>query len=446
MADADPRAPRRWTRRPLFSPTQMLTAEQLNLMMDDQRERTEKLMRGLHGNGVIFGLAATRGHGPEPLTVSCGMALDRHGRLLHWAGGAVTLPDHLVEMPKCADRFTLSIHYARREMPGAGCGPCAEQPQWIEEGVVYSLRKGCDPLDRPCPRADDGRCVSLDDYVCFRTASDEGPLPHAPDLDYACADAGPLCRIDCSEISYDPDAGIPIACVDIVNLCEDPRCEPEWGFGDVTAACGVRPYVYRTPLLYELIKGCQNDLARVQSIHWGEKWSIADGWPDEIDWNLFAEGVGQGPEIAFTKPVRIDTVHPGSFFLTAIIWERQADYLLTRRIPTRPEPIDGEGDFATRFRLRVNRGWIRNEIESRSELRSGGQIEITVRGQMIRDRCGNMLDALPLEYEPRTPPQSRPGDDFVALLRFSAERRRGDEDEEEAAEIDEPNRGVNRHD
>ena len=60
MAEADPRTPRRWTRRPLFSPSQMLTAEQLNLMADEQRARTEMLMRGLHGNGVIFGLAVTR--------------------------------------------------------------------------------------------------------------------------------------------------------------------------------------------------------------------------------------------------------------------------------------------------------------------------------------------------------------------------------------------------
>ncbi|MEA3016219.1 MAG: hypothetical protein QOI38_941, partial [Sphingomonadales bacterium] len=79
MADADPKAPRRWTRRPLFSPSQMLTAEQLNLMMEEERGRTEMLMRGLHGNGVIFGLAVTREPGPTSLTVTCGMALDRHG-------------------------------------------------------------------------------------------------------------------------------------------------------------------------------------------------------------------------------------------------------------------------------------------------------------------------------------------------------------------------------
>ena len=438
MADADPRATQRWTRRPLFSPSQMLTAEQLNLMMDEQRRRTEMLMRGLHGNGVIFGLAVTLNEGRTPLAVSCGMALDRHGRLLHWAGGAVTAAD-LVAMPECADRFTLSVHYAWREVPGAGCQPCSDRPQWIEEGVVFSLREGCGPLDRACPRPSEPRCIGLDDYVCMRTASEEGPLPPAPDLETACADGGPLCRIGCSDIFYDPDAGIPIACVGIINLCDNDDCAPQWAFGGVTAACDVRPYVYRTPLLYELIKGCQNDLARVQSVGWGPDASNADGWPAEIEWSLFAQAVRQGPEIAFTRPVRVDTIHPGSLFLTAIIWERQADYLLARRIPAVPTPLDAEDGFATRFRLRVNGGWIRNEIDTRSELRSGGRVELTARGQMIRDRCDNMLDALPLDYRPASPRQSRPGDDFIALLRFSAERGAPDEGEGDAAGHDDAN-------
>ena len=422
MADADPRAPRRWTRRPLFSPTQMLTAEQLNLMMDEQRARTEKLMRGLHGSGVIFGLAVTRGELPTQLIVSCGMALDRHGRLLHWPGGPVTAPE-LVAMPECADPFTLSIHYARREVPGGGCGPCSDHPQWIEEGVVFSLRHGCAPLDRDCERPSGIGCIGLDDYVCQRNGSDEGPLPSAPDLETACDEPGALRRIDCRDVLHDAEAGIPIACVEVRNLCENTECKPQWGFGEVSEACEVRPWVYRTPLLYELIKGCQNDLARVESVSWVSNRSSDDGWPENVPWEEFAGSLREGPEIAFTKAVRVDTVHPGSVFLTAILWERQADYLLTRRIPAKLEALDADGDYATRFRLCVNPGWIRNELESRSELKSGGRIELTIRGQMIRDRCENLLDALPLGYGPRTPPHSRPGGDFVALLRFAAETR-----------------------
>lgn len=421
MADADPRAPKLWTRRPLFSPSQMLTAEQLNLMMEEQRALTQKLMRGLHGHGVIFGLAVTREAGSTSLRVSCGMALDRHGRLLYWPDAAVT---EFVPMPDCEGAFTLSIHYARREVPGGGCGPCSDQPQWIEEGVVYSLRNECWPLDRNCVRPSEARCIDLDEYVCLRNGSDSGLLPPAADLEWACSPPGALTRVGCSDVFYDSEAGIPIACVEVHNLCEDPKCDPRWGFGEVLETCEVRPWVYRTPLLYELIKGCQNDLARVESVHWGEnRTSSAEGWPDDVPWEEFAEALRQGPEIVFTKYVRADTVHPGSVFLTAILWERQADYMLTRRIPASLQPLEADDGYATRFRLRINPDWIRNEIETRSELKSGGRVELTIRGQMIRDLCNNMLDALPLGYEPSSPPHSRPGDDFVALLRFAAETR-----------------------
>jgi hypothetical protein len=422
MADADPRAPRPWSRRPLFSPSQMLTAEQLNMAMDDQRSRTERLMRGLHGHGVVFGLAVTRSDGPHPLAVSCGMALDRDGRLLHWAGGAVTRAE-LVAMPECAGAFTLSVHYAKRQVPGGGCGPCSDRPQWIEEGIVFSLRHECAPLDRGCVRPREACCIGLDDYVCQRNGARDGPLPPADDLAWACSPKGALCRIGCSDVFYDADAGIPLGCIEVRNLCENPDCDPCWGFGEVSETCEVRPWVYRTPLLYELIKGCQNNLARVASVAWGGHPSSGDGWPAEVPWQEFAEALRSGPEIAFTKPIRTDTVHPGSVFLTAILWERQADYLLTRRIPATVQPVDAADGYGERFRLKVNAGWISNEIESRSELKSGGRVELTIRGQMLRDRCDNLLDALPLDYAPRTPPQSRPGGDFVALLRFAAEER-----------------------
>ncbi|MEA3016776.1 MAG: hypothetical protein QOI38_1498, partial [Sphingomonadales bacterium] len=312
---------------------------------------------------------------------------------------------------------------ARREVPGSGCGPCSDRPQWIEEGVVYSLRHECGPLDRRCVRPREAACIDLDEYVCLRNGSDEGMLPRTADLEWACGEAGALRRIGCSDVYYDADAGIPLACVQVRNLCENTECDPQWGFGEVDRSCEVRPWVYRTPLLYELIKGCQNDLARVQSLRWGENESGAGGWPKEVPWESFAEAVRRGPEIIFTKPVRTETVHPGSVFLTALLWERQADYLLTRRIPASLNPVDADGDYAARFRLGVSPGWIRNELDSRSELKSGGRVELTIRGQMIRDGCGNMLDALPLEYAPATPPHSRPGGDFVALLRFAAETR-----------------------
>ena len=437
MHDADLKPLRRWTRRPLFSPSQMLTAQQLNMVVDDQRAHSEMLMRALHGPGVIFGYAAAlcepgrlagdpdqpdnRGpKGSTRLKISCGMALDRHGRLLHWPEGILSYCE-IVNETKCAGTFTLWVHYAERRSPGGGCGPCGDRPEWIEDGVVFTLTPDCKDADRDCPKPDDGKCVSWDDYVCSRTGSGSGKLEAAPDLEFACAAPGGLCRIDCSDDAYDFRAGIPIACVEVANLA-GAGCPEVWGFPAEPRTCDVRPYVYRTPLLYELIRGCQDNLARVESLSW-EKWCVAPGsrdWDYEVPWaELEKRFRTDGMTITFTRPIRSRTMHPGSVFLTARYWDPQDDYFLLRRIPALVKPVE-ESELATEFKLIVDKDWIGNEFGDRATLRDGGVIELTIRGQMLRDGCGNMLNAVPLFYRPDTPAQNCPGGDVVAVFSFGA--------------------------
>jgi hypothetical protein len=245
-------------------------------------------------------------------------------------------------------------------------------------------------------------------------------LPIPDDLATACEGPAALCRIDCSDLLYDPDAGIPIACVTIENLADDD-CPERWGFGELGDGCEVRPYVYRTPLLYELIHGCQNDLARVEALSW-QDWCVGIG-PDfdyQVPWKQFADCFKEPGclTITFTKPINVKTVHRGSVFFTVTKWEKEADYVLTRRIPANPEPVDEVDGFARVFNLVINPSWVKNEISSRSYLKNGGRAELTIRGHMLRDHCGNMLNAVPLAYAPYTPAQNRPGDDFMAIFRI----------------------------
>jgi hypothetical protein len=454
MHDADLKPLRRWTRRPLFSPSQMLTAQQLNMVVDDQRAHSEMLMRALHGPGVIFGYAATlceparlagdpnlpdnRGPtGSTWLKISCGMALDRHGRLLHWPEGALSYCE-IVNETKCAGTFTLSVHYAERRSPGGGCGPCGDRPEWIEDGVVFTLTPKCENADRDCPKPRDGDCVSWDDYICSRTGSGSGKLEAASDLDFACMDPGGLCRIDCSDDAYDSRAGIPIACVEVANLA-GAGCPEVWGFLADPRTCEVRPYVYRTPLLYELIRGCQDNLARVAELGWqdwllgfpgenvarkGQARKPPRTWDNPVEWRAFADKFADTNQlwIQFTEPIDVTTVHPASVFLTTTRWDRDDEYMLTRRVPTEPpEPVDAKDGYATRFRLVPDEDWIDNVLNDENSTHEGGSVELTIRGQMLRDRCGNMLNSVPLFYDPGTPAQHRPGDDFVAVFVFLAE-------------------------
>lgn len=461
MSDADLKSPGRWTRRPLFSPDQMLTAQQLNALVDERRGHSEMLMRALHGNGIIFGYAVELSEPRRPvpgekdgdksersgstrLAISCGMALDQHGRLLRWPEGLLDYCE-LANEQDCPGLFTLSVHYAERRVAKGGCGPCGDKPEWIEEGVAFSLTPDCRHADRSCPAPGAGQCVSWDDYICSRTGSGDGKLPRAPDLDWACEPAGPLCRIECSDTSYDAGAGIPIACVRIANLAP-PECEPVWGFAEVKETCEVRPYVHRTPLLYELIRGCQDNLARVESLSW-QGWLIDDtqsGWPDEVDWeelkNLFE--TQNGLTIEFSRPIRVKTVHPCSVFLTTRYWDPGDNYILVRRIPAELQPMS-RGRLATRFRLVPNSEWVRGEFDNHATLRGGGTIELTVRGQMLRDECGNMLNAVPLFYAPATPVQACPGGDFVAVFNFGpAPEGYGKREPEPVREPEQPRRRI----
>src|SRR5689334_2193430 len=121
MNHGDVKPPKGWTSRPNFTPSQLLTADQLNRLMDEQRGRLEALTRGLHGHGVIHGFAAKLGENGLSLEIGAGMALDRHGRLLCWPGGPFAHCDE-VKIPQIAGDYVLCVHYARREQPGRGCG------------------------------------------------------------------------------------------------------------------------------------------------------------------------------------------------------------------------------------------------------------------------------------------------------------------------------------
>lgn len=477
MQDADLKPLRRWMRRPLFSPSQMLTAQQLNLLVDDQRAHVEMLMRALHGHGVIFGFDVTLfepcqrgdaagnaepsvdekeeganaaeisareqkagadkreslepakkdegkpGHPPPgstELDIKCGMALDRHGRLLHWPGGRLRFCD-IANVKQRQGQFTLMVHHARRRVPEDGCGPCGGQPEWVEDGVVFTLGAECADIDRACPKPERGKCVGWDEYICARTGSRRGNVGAAGDLKWACRTPGDLTPIDCSETYFDAKAGIPIACVTVADLAP-AKCPDEWGFAEVGGACDVRPYVHRTPLLYELIRGCQDNLARVKSLSW-QRWLIDDSllsWDEGMDWEVFQK-IFQDPDgltIEFTRPLRVKSVHPGSVFLTVCYWPREGNFLEELVIPSKIEPIS-KGRISSTFKLFPDSDWQSGEFDQHRTLDDGATIRLTIRGQMVRDECGNMLNAVPLFYNPATPPQACPGGEFVAVFRVN---------------------------
>ncbi|MDR7254313.1 hypothetical protein J2X46_003306 [Nocardioides sp. BE266] len=433
-----------WSKRPLFAPRQLLDAARLNAALDDELERQRVLNLALHGWGVVSGFGVEVRElgrdGQQPrkrLLVGCGVALDPFGRMLRTDDRWLSLNDVEGPPPKSGGRYTLVAHHAERLDPphGDSCGGTG--PQWREYDVVYTLQHGCEPHDDRCPPLPEGECLSRTDYVRRRIGSVRGKVPdRSKDLDHACERPGSLRATRCGSWCYDPAAGVPIACVEIRERGGKPDATPVAGHTRArgtgssapdarclvieevcTDECSPVPHVYRNPLLLELLNCCDVTLPRVERVSWSE-WT---GPPGGVPWDEFSTRVQVGDEsraadgfaIWFTRPVRADTLTTASVLLTAFRQEELADYWESGRVPIEVRPLELVGEVARGVQLVADSEWLAAEVTGRrSSLTGGFRLEITLRGQLLRDDCGHMLDAVPTDVD-CTRCQRRPGDDLI---------------------------------
>ncbi|MBD3925676.1 hypothetical protein IEZ26_13670 [Nocardioides cavernae] len=435
-----------WSKRPLFAPRQLLDADRLNAALDDELERQRVLNLALHGWGVVFGFGVELrelGRDGQPprkrLLVGCGVALDPFGRMLRTDDRLLSLADVEGSPPKASGRYTLVAHHAERLDPPDhdSCGSAS--PQWREYGVVYTLRHGCEPPGDGCPPLPDDECLSRTDYVRRRIGSAREKQPGlSKDLEHACERPGSLQATRCGSWCYDKDAGVPIACVEIRDLRErvekdgaDPGGDTAKTKGDgwpesdarclvidrvCTDECSPVPHVYRNPLLLELLNCCDVALPRVERVSW-PGWAGSGG----VSWDEFSTRIqvvdegraADGLAIWFTRPVRANTLTTASVLLTALTQEELADYWTSSRVPIEVRPLEPVGELARGVQLVADREWLAAEVTGRrSSLTDGFRLEITLRGQLLRDDCGHMLDAVPTDLD-CTRCQRRPGDDLI---------------------------------
>ncbi|MFC8130880.1 hypothetical protein [Streptomyces sp. NPDC057302] len=450
-----------WSHRPHFMPRQSLTAEQLNAGLDDETRRQRLLNQAIHGYGAVIGLGLVADDDgrlhlyDDCVQVSAGLALDRHGRMLYWPGGRIRLDDLAGHHPKHEGHYTLTVHYAAQPPVTDDCPPYSERSQWHAEGVVFTLRRGCDAADRSCPEHPLGGCVGCGEYLCRRTGALPGDFDDtvavSQDVNWLRRRPGRLAPAPADTWMYDPDpeVGVPIACLRICDHANRRADEhehdtndtvgnwtgrghrPRYGFCPAQVpTCLVRPFVYRNPLLYELANGCDIARPRVEQISW-QHWIDRD-WFAKVSWDDFREQITRGFEIRFTRPVQVATLHEASIFLTAVIAHPDVDYSEPRRVPTEwerypdywvpgVEPLDSDGKLAWGVRLHPTRDWLQAEVTgSRSNLFDGSHFELTIRGQLLHDACDQMLDARPVGARGRG--AARPGGDFISAFQVSPRR------------------------
>ncbi len=461
-----------WTTRPRFWKDEPLTAERLNRLHDHHAERLRRATLAIAGTGVVHGYAldhesASPCEAPaHALHVGCGLAFDHRGRQLDWRGGWITTEDlvgELAERGVVASAAASEDHdkdYKRQsdgddeksgrepepepnpEADGSGCvtlvahyaeerathvNRCGcEGADWVRERVVFSIRPDCPKLTPRCPdHVKD--CIDAPQYRCERLGgvTERSKIGKQPDLNALCDEPRELCPVGRCDLWYDP-VGVPIACVRI-GACP-PRTGDEHNTSSVVFlpgcrdTCAARRWVYRNPLLRELIDRCDTTYAHVRSI--SLPWLEAP-FRNVVPWEQFAEQMVNGIDIHFSAGIERSTLHRASVFLTAIVGELESDFQDTLRIPSGEVSFYNESgeicatppDLAHGLHITFPQRWLRRQLsEGPSRFSSGATIEITVRGAFLRDRCGRMLDARPIGHPPEFSRDSMVGDDFVVAF------------------------------
>jgi hypothetical protein len=428
--------PKHSSKRPYFTPEQLLTSDQLNQAQVFQIANLQRALHALAGSGVVYGfelscdLKKHRDNTSEQLKkgsifIGCGLAFDDHGRQLYWPGGYLNISDIVGNQPNAPGEYTLSVHYAERRINRPRnideCGGYTSDEKhilWIEPSVVFTLTKGCTKKPNDCFNRQE-KCLNTNDYVCEQL--EQVPCYQEPKK---------LCSAgsNCENVYYDSEYGVPLACVHIENLSQNPdHCGSSYGFcgQNKPEICSYRPYVYRNKLLYDLIRGDHRNYARVERLSWQDWVLYNKDWEASVSWKEFRERVdNDGFIITFSRPIQTLTLHPGSIILSTVVQEARTDYWEERRIPLKIIPVNpvtkGAYRYAQSVKLEFDGNWRTSEIDDlRSTLEYGMIVELTIRGALLRDECGCMLDARPLGYEKpeQSCCQSLPGGDFIALFR-----------------------------
>jgi hypothetical protein len=470
-----------------------LTPEMFRVEQQYLLERRRLLNRAIHGWGVVYGFAIAfldqkdkrREPSSSRLTVGPGLALDSCGReLLEPAETSISIKDVIfvdekgrridpekalagLEPPRSNQTdgricWLLSVHYAEqsngRHSVADSCG--CDHHEWDQtcETVRFTLRRidcreccahhGCelhcdcgsgpccdgDPADRDpyTPEQKDALKVHDRDSLPFKRGGCRCLCDHLTKLQPGQDCGGVLCEVEepCGRVRVDLGHGVPLACIELVM--DDCDC---WTFGVDVDACGPRRLVKRNDLLFDLIRGC--DLTRIRAVSW-RPWHRAPNAVPFADFSAkFGPAGNQQAEyitefaIAFSRPVRKNTVGTDCFAITVLSGEAEGGWLDPQRVPivrveTGPDPNDP--DLVTDARLVVAGGWVEDGLRGRHSVFIADEtwVEIEVRGDFILDCNGQPVDANSVGLTPAPTGNGTPGGTMLSSFRVErADRTKG---------------------
>jgi hypothetical protein len=349
--------------------------------------------------------------------------------------------------------YLLCAHYAERWIDRVvlkeGCGEPVCEANHICETVVYSLTAiaDCPPGLASCPAS-----VWQPGPGGVEIQRWERPEPGGAPALAALGDRGPhrtLVRwsMDRSEggepccepalhrardgFAFDPDAGVPLACVTIGYRCGDPYVDA------VLDAVGPRRLTRPNDVLFDLIRGC--DLTRIRDVGWRGFVEAPDEKVTFEDYSAMFVGGRSGTRtppavdtrfwVLFSGPVQIASLSPHAITITLLHWDSDDAVRLMRRLPVTGIKVaptaPGDPPGSTRAFVPLVHGnyWL-EEIFSTSNAydeREGTIVEISVRGGLVVDVNGQLVAAGGGYLETRP---GWPGSDFISIFTVNAPSRR----------------------
>jgi hypothetical protein len=349
--------------------------------------------------------------------------------------------------------YLLCAHYAERMIDRVllkeGCGEPVCEANHICETVVYSLTAmaDCPPGLASCPESGwepgpSGAEIrrwerpEAAGAAALAALGDRGPhstlvrwsMDRSEGGEPCCEPALPRGR---DGFAFDPDAGVPLACVTIGYRCGDPYVEM------VVDAVGPRRLTRPNDVLFDLIRGC--DLTRIRDVGWRGFVEAPEGKVSFEEYSQMFVGGGSGARtpaavdtrfwVLFSGPVQIASLSPHAIAITLLHWDSDEAVRLVRRLPVTGIKVaptaPGDPPGSTRAFLPIVHGnyWL-EEIFSTSNAydeREGTFVEIGVRGGLIVDVAGQLVAGGGGYLETRP---GWPGSDFISIFTVNAPARR----------------------
>jgi hypothetical protein len=370
--------------------------------------------------------------------------------------------------PEYPPLYLLSAHYAEKRIDGVriedDCGGARCEANQLCETVVYSLRPvDCCPSGLPdcrCPR-----CAGEDECACdtreagadaSRQAAKQGNS-HREREDCVSIDRGnhrqlalwsletrndadfckPVKPVEAGCIEFYPDAGVPLACVTLCWHCGEPRVS------GVVDSAHPRRLARPNEVLFDLIRGC--DLTRVKDVGWRDWLPPKDRIvpftqfaamfdPPKAEGQMHRRGrrqqgsVSTRFSVAFTGPVRIDTLTRDVMAITLVQREPREDVGDMVRVPIaelEPHPmLSTDLPGMTRgFNIYVDSSFWEGEIDpdTASGFEHPTLVEIEIRTDFIVD-CNGQEVAGGGRYVPST--GCTPGGRFLSCFTVVPDNQR----------------------